>query len=266
MRWAERGEGAPVVFVHGIPTSPALWRHVVPELEARCLAFEMVGYGGSIPEGRGRHISVSRQADHLLDWLEAVGVQRAVLAGHDLGGGVVQIAATRRPEVCAGLVLTNSIAYDSWPIPEVKAMRALGPAVERTPDAVFAPIFRSFVRRGHDDAARGVESADLHWEAYARHGGAAAFVRQIRALHTQDTLAVADLLPRLEVPARIVWGAADSFQKLEYGERLAHDLRAPLERIEGGRHFTPEDHPRAIAGAVRDLLDAPAPRSVATEA
>lgn len=45
------------------------------------------------------------------------------------------------------------------------------------------------------------------------------------------------------LPARVVWGAADQFQKLHYGERLARDLDAPLRRIDGGKHFTPEDHP-----------------------
>jgi hypothetical protein len=43
------------------------------------------------------------------------------------------------------------------------------------------------------------------------------------------------------VPARIVWDAADAFQKLEYGARLAWDLWAPIERIEGGRHCTREE-------------------------
>lgn len=63
MRWEERGEGQPAVFVHGIPTSPRLWRHVIPKVNgARCLAWEMVGYGASIPEGEGRDISVARQA------------------------------------------------------------------------------------------------------------------------------------------------------------------------------------------------------------
>ncbi|MEE4164231.1 MAG: alpha/beta fold hydrolase, partial [Woeseiaceae bacterium] len=52
MRWAESGEGPPVVLLHGIPTSPHLWRHVVPRLEGvRCLAWEMVGYGQSIRAG-----------------------------------------------------------------------------------------------------------------------------------------------------------------------------------------------------------------------
>ena len=75
MRWEERGgddAGPPLVLVHGIPTNPGLWRHVVPRVTGgvRCLAWEMVGYGESIPEGRGRDISVARQADYLLDWLQ----------------------------------------------------------------------------------------------------------------------------------------------------------------------------------------------------
>ncbi|MDQ3913294.1 MAG: hypothetical protein M3305_16295 [Actinomycetota bacterium] len=48
MRWEESGEGPPVVFVHGIPTSPQLWRYVIPRVEGRALAWEMVGYG-SLP-------------------------------------------------------------------------------------------------------------------------------------------------------------------------------------------------------------------------
>ena len=33
MRWEEAGEGRPVVYIHGIPTSPRLWRHVVPRIQ-----------------------------------------------------------------------------------------------------------------------------------------------------------------------------------------------------------------------------------------
>jgi pimeloyl-ACP methyl ester carboxylesterase len=52
----------------------------------------------------------------------------------------------------------------------------------------------------------------------------------------------------------VVWGEADQFQKIEYGERLARDLGAELHRIPGGKHFVPEDHPEAIAEAVNTLL------------
>ncbi len=257
MRWSDEGEGPAVVFVHGIPTGPDLWRHVLPRVDgARKLAWEMVGYAGSIPQGEGRDISVARQADHLLSWLDAIGVERAVLVGHDLGGGVAQIAAVRSPSRCTGLVLVNSIAYDSWPIPSVKAMRAMGGLVTRLPATAFKPVFAGFLRLGHDRADVGAESVARHWTHYLDHGAADAFVRQVRSLHTADTLAVAGALPTLGVPARVVWGAADRFQKLRYGERLAADLAAPLVRLDTARHFVPEDHPEPVATAVEEVLSA----------
>ncbi|NYE47812.1 pimeloyl-ACP methyl ester carboxylesterase [Spinactinospora alkalitolerans] len=259
VRWEETGPGTAtaVVFIHGIPTSPGLWRDVLSHVKAaRCLAFEMVGYGESVPAGRGRDISVARQADYLLGWLEAIGVERAVFVGHDLGGGVAQIAAVRRPESCAGLLLTNAIGYDSWPIPSVKALQGSAGLLERLPPAALRPLLASLILRGHDDLAAARRSYRVHRRQYAAHDGAAALARQVRALDVGDTLAVCGDLARLRVPARVVWGTADRFQKLHYGERLAADLEAPLLRIPGGRHFTPEDHPGIIAAATNDLVRA----------
>jgi pimeloyl-ACP methyl ester carboxylesterase len=255
MRWQEAGEGTPVVFVHGIPTSPALWRDVIPRLEGvRALAWEMVGYGASIPEGRNRDISVGRQAEYLVQWLRALGLEQVVLAGHDLGGGVVQIAAVRNPGLAKGLFLTNAIGYDSWPIPSVDVMDTLGGLVEHFPAPVFKPIYSSFLRLGHDDQEIASESIEIHWANYAEHDAAEAFIRQVRSLNVHDTLAVRDDLPKLGVPARVVWGEADFFQKVRFGEFFAHDLNTELQRIPGGKHFTPEDHPEIVADAVNDLV------------
>lgn len=253
-RWYEAGEGFPVVMVHGIPTSTALWRHVAPLVVGRTMAWEMTGYGSSIPFGEGRDISVAGQADHLLRWLDTLGIERAVFAGHDLGGGVVQIAAVRAPERCVGLLLTNAVSYDSWPIPSVKAMRAMSPIVARLPDSLFRLILLSFFWRGHDTSRQAKDALAAHWPHYAAHAGAAAMVRQIRALHVEDTMRIEAQLPTLEVPARVVWGTGDRFQKVAYGERLARDLRTDLRRIEGAKHWTPEDHPHAIAEAITELV------------
>lgn len=256
MRWLEQGEGMPVVLIHGIPTSPALWRKVMPLMrDTRCLAFEMVGYGDSIPAGVDRDISVSRQADYVAAWMRHLGIEGAILAGHDLGGGVAQIVAVRYPELCAGLFLTNSIGYDSWPIPSVQALQASAPLVSHLPDTAGKQILRLLMYRGHEDSALVRESLELHWLPYGKHGGAASLIRQVQALDVNDTLSVADSLPGLGIPACIVWGAADPFQKIEYGERLARDLGAPLYRIEGGLHFTPEDHPEEIAEHLLALVE-----------
>jgi pimeloyl-ACP methyl ester carboxylesterase len=235
MRWLEHGEGTPVVLVHGIPTSPELWRHVVPHLGGgRCLAWD----------------------DYLATWLGHLDLDRVVLVGHDLGGGVAQIVAIREPERIAGLVLTNAIGYDSWPIPSVKAMQRMAAGLRRLPDAALYPMFVTLLRRGHDNRAREAESIGIHWRHYAAHGAAPSLMCQMSALNVHDTLAVADRLPGLRVPARVVWGGADQFQKVAYGERLARDLGARLERIDGGRHFTPEDHPDRIAPAINEICAA----------
>ncbi|MFU8829387.1 MAG: alpha/beta fold hydrolase [Phycisphaerales bacterium] len=255
MRWEEHGTGTPVVLVHGIPVSPALWRHVVPRLEGcRCLAWEMVGYGASIPQGANRDISIARQARYLAAWMTHLDLEPAILVGHDLGGGVVQIAAVRDRARCRGILLSNTASYDSWPIPSVAAVAAVGAVARHMPMVVLRELLRLFFKRSHATAEQADEAFRTHWPHYEAHGGAAAFVRQVQALDNADTRAIQDQLPALDRPTRIVWGVADQFQTIDYGERLARDLAAPLRRIDDGKHFTPEDFPEIFAEEIMALV------------
>lgn len=52
----------------------------------------------------------------------------------------------------------------------------------------------------------------------------------------------------------MVCGAADQFQKLRYGKRLADDLGCQLITIKGGKHFVPEDPPDIVASAVSAVV------------
>src|SRR5262245_10555947 len=79
MAYVDSGQGRPVVFLHGNPTSSYLWRHVIPRVDAaaRCLAPDLVGMGQSGPAPSGRY----RFADHAryLDaWFEALHLERDV--------------------------------------------------------------------------------------------------------------------------------------------------------------------------------------------
>ena len=97
---------------------------------------------GSVP------ISVGAQADRLNAWIEHLDLGPVTLVGHDLSGGVVHIAAVRRPDLFAGLISTNGIGYDSWPIPSVKAMRAAAPLLSRLPAVALKPAFAILLARG----------------------------------------------------------------------------------------------------------------------
>ena len=254
-RWIEHGTGIPLVLIHGFPTGPSLWRDVMPRIVgARCIAWEMVGYGASMAESRDQDISLARQADYLALTLKHLGIERAVLAGHDLGGGVAQIAAIRYPEICAGLLLANAVAYDDPPVPNISILRGLVGTLRYLPNPPFRAVFRSLLRQGHDSYERAKASFDTYWPHYARNGGVASFRRQLAALDPRDMLAISDRIARVEVPARLVWGVGDASRSIEIGERLARDLGAPLRRIEGAKHFTPEDHPEIIAEEINGLL------------
>lgn len=255
MSWRESGEGPVVIAVHGIPTSPELWRDVLPRLSGvRALAWELVGYGLSMDEGKDRDISVSAQADYLAAWMKHLDIENAILVGHDLGGGVVQQLAVRYPKLCCALFLTNVIGYDSWPIPSVKLLQKTAAVAKHMPDAMFKGLIGSLFARGHDNADAAAAAYRIHGPRYLERGGAAAFIRQVVSLDVEDTLSIADRLSGLGIPARLVWGEADEFQKVEYGRKFASDLDAPLRLIPGGKHFTPEDHPNIIAEEIMKLV------------
>lgn len=257
MRWEEQGEGAPVVLVHGIPTNPRLWRFVLPRLEGlKALAWEMVGFGWSIPAGFGRDISLRAQSVYLYRWLQTMGIERAVFVGHDLGGGVVQRFAVEHPEMCAGLVLVDSVAYDNWPVAPIKAARASRNAIAKMPNPLVRPLVTSAVATlGHDSVQGRAEAPNLYWSPYAATRAGEALAHQLASLDPRHTMEIADDLASLSVPARIVWGELDPLG-MHHARRLARDLRAPIRAVPMARHFTPEDHADEVADEINDLVRA----------
>lgn len=237
--------------VHGIPTSPALWRHVLPLVDdAHLLAWEMVGYGRSSRTHTSADISVKAQAGRLHRWLDELGIERAVLVGHDLGGGVCQVAAVNPPERCAGLVLTNSIAYDSWPIPMVRALQRVRGGTARLTPRLFKPLLADFLHPGHDSRARARESLEAHRPGYAHLRGPAAFARQVAIVangrHPGGRQSPA--------AARRPGGGCLGRRRPVPEGRVRAPPRCgpscPDDGDPGGKHFVPEDHPREVADAV----------------
>ncbi|TWI52474.1 pimeloyl-ACP methyl ester carboxylesterase [Pseudomonas duriflava] len=262
MRWEAHGDtgpdSIPVILIHGVPTQPRLWRYVIPHIDrggVRCLAWEQVGFGWSMDQGLERDISPARQADYLYDWLQHLGIAKAVFVGHDLGGGVIQQLLVKHPELSLGLVLVDSVAYDNWPVPSVRLARSQAARIEGLKPAWLKPLFLSGIYNlGHDNDARREESAALHWKPYDREMGPKLFAHQLRHLEVGDTVSLAGRLATIPGPKQVVWGEADSIP-LASGQRLAEELNAPLTVIPGGRHFNPEDHPVLVAQAISEVVE-----------
>lgn len=121
MTHAETGEGPPVVFLHGNPTSSYLWRNVMPAVAAagyHCLAPDLIGMGDSGPEPAGDYRFL-RHADWLDRWFEAVVSGPAVLVAHDWGGALAQRRARLHPGQVRAIALmetmTTPLTWSDWP-------------------------------------------------------------------------------------------------------------------------------------------------------
>ena len=123
MAYVEVGQGDPIVFLHGNPTSSFLWRNVIPHLEpfGRCIAPDLIGMGDSdkLPNsgpGSYRFVEQRRYLDALLEALDVR--KRVTLVIHDWGSGLGFDWANRHRDAVRGIAYMEAIVgpqgWDHW--------------------------------------------------------------------------------------------------------------------------------------------------------
>lgn len=253
----EAGTGPHVLLLHGIPTNSELWRDVVPRLahRARAIAPDLLGYGRSDAPG-GLPLGVEAQTEYVLELLDSLGVERVTVVGHDIGGAVAQILATRHPDRVERLALVNSVCYDNWPIPEMKALQAAAGVVEHLPARLTTKGVELGLRRGFVHQDRAESFLDAFLEPFSTAEGLDVFVEHARALHCRPTEEAAPRFPSIAVPTAIIWGRQDPFFEVKWAERLAADIpTAELTLVDEASHFAPADAPEPVAEALLRLLE-----------
>ena len=124
MAYTDIGQGDPIVYLHGNPTSSYLWRNVMPHTEqlGRSLAVDLIGMGDSDKlddSGPDRYRFIEHRA-YLDEALEALGVaEKVVLVVHDWGSALGFDWANRHRDAVRGIVYMESIVrpmtWDEWP-------------------------------------------------------------------------------------------------------------------------------------------------------
>jgi haloalkane dehalogenase len=111
MSYVTAGQGDPIVFLHGNPTSSYLWRNVIPHVSGlgRCLAPDLVGMGQSAPSPGGAYRFVDH-ARYLDAWFDALDLHTNVtLVLHDWGSALGFHWASRHPERIRAIAYMESI-------------------------------------------------------------------------------------------------------------------------------------------------------------
>jgi len=123
---AEAGEGFPVLLCHGFPEIWYSWRHQMRALAAagyRALAPDQRGYGETSAPDAIEKYSIHHLVGDLTSLLEALGLERAVVVGHDWGGIVAWQMALLAPHRVAAVVGVNTPFFPRPPAPPLVIMR-----------------------------------------------------------------------------------------------------------------------------------------------
>ena len=272
----EEGNGEPLLLLHGCPFSSFIWREVIPLLSPRyrCLAPDLLGLGDTeTPEGADW--SLRAQAEMVVGFLDALGIERAHVVGHDHGGALAQLLAAERPDRVDRLVISNAEAYDNWPSEEER------PFVRATQVPVLGdvvlwawsrrPLFRLTLKEAkavHDPKVLSAELLDgyIRTNLSDRHRRAKTrrfLAGQFEPENNRVTMDLLDGLRRFDHPTLLVWAKDDPHFGPEWGERLRRDIPGAvrLELLPETGHLLMEERPERFAALVGEFLAGQVPEA-----
>ncbi|WP_214364752.1 alpha/beta fold hydrolase [Pseudonocardia sp. H11422] len=128
----EAGTGDPILLLHGSGpgvSAWANWQHTIPGLsrEFRVLAPDIVGYGATSRPDDVRY-SLQTWTDHVVGFMDALGVERASLVGNSLGGRISLALAEQHPDRVARMVLMGAPGVGMTITEGLRALRAYEPS------------------------------------------------------------------------------------------------------------------------------------------
>ncbi len=246
--WREAGDGAPVLFLHGLGGTRFAWE---PQLEGlssdfRCIAWDMPGYGDSDPLPE---LGFPAIADAIAILLDQLGIEHTHVVGLSFGGQQAMHFALRHPDRLDRLVLADTSHRfgadgtdpEAWKRLRLDALDAgLTPAdiAESVIDSISAPGFTGLERDRAVDAFGQISGEGLR--------------ASIECLPTHD---VTDRLCEIAAPTLVIVGDLDDETPLSYAETLAEKIpNARLVIIDDVGHLTPAENPATFNRLVSEFL------------
>jgi pimeloyl-ACP methyl ester carboxylesterase len=250
------GDGPALLLLHGITNSSETWERVAPRLAEHftLIAPDLLGHGRSATP-RGDY-SLGAHASGVRDVLTALGIDRATVVGHSLGGGIAMQFAYQFPERCERLVLVSSggLGREVHPLLRAASLPGADLVLPALTSAGLIGLGRGvggLLRMARLSPGEDLEVLARGFASLDNAGSRQAFLQTVRSViepggqrvSARDRLTLAALLPTL-----IVWGERDSIIPVEHGA-AAHDAM-PGSRFEvfpGAGHMPHDADPERFA-------------------
>lgn len=268
------GEGPAILLIHGIGDSSATWVDLIPGLARRytVVAPDLLGHGDS--DKPRADYSVATYANGMRDLLGVLGIDRATLVGHSLGGGVAMQFAYQFPERTERLVLVSAGGVGPEVNPVLRAVSLPGadlllsmlalPGMRRG-TGLFAELMRRLDTDLGQDAPELLNMVDALPNATSR----SAFIRTLRAV-VDWRGQVVTMLDRCYLtqgmPTLLLWGSRDSVAPVKhaYGAHAAMP-GSRLEIFDGAGHFPYHSDPARFLALVEEFIETTCPADWSTE-
>jgi pimeloyl-ACP methyl ester carboxylesterase len=229
----------PVILIHGAGGTHLSWPAEIRRMHGqRMLAVDLPGHGKST--GLGKH-SIPEYARSLLDFMDALGLYKAVFVGHSMGGGIALDLALDHPERMAGLGLIASNA-------RLRVAQAIldGLANPTTMPAAIQAIV---------DWSYGLQVDESLKQLAARMLGETRPAVLVGDLVACNNFDVIQRLPEINLPTLIVCGTEDRMTPLRFSEALAVQIPgAALQTIDTAGHMVMLEQPRRVAGILNIFI------------
>jgi pimeloyl-ACP methyl ester carboxylesterase len=258
-----RGEGPPIVLLHGFGASRFTYRTWADELERthELHLVDLVGFGAAPAPAARSGYGPLEQAEAVVRYLREQNLRGATLVGHSLGGGVALLAALRLRDLGEDhrLGAIVSVAGPAYPqaipyyigLARIPLLGWLLLALWRT-DKLVRQVLRYIVY----DPTR-IQDAQV--EGYAAPlrtaRGKRAVLETARRIMPANLAQIATRFGEITAPTLLLWGRHDKIIPLWVGQRLERDLpNARLIVLERCGHVPPEECPEESLRVVREFL------------
>ena len=257
----DEGAGAPVVLLHGFPDTSYLWRRLIPDLVAagyRAIAPDLRGRGRSERPTSVEDYRLTKVVSDVAAIMDALGVERAHVIGHDWGAATAWLFATLKPERVDRLIAVSVGHPSTRGKPSLDELQKgwyrllfLFPDIEASLQEDDWYLLRTLLQDGGDQ--------QQYIEDLSEPGALTAALNWYRAnISPQRLNAPPAQLPPIQAPTMGVFSTGDLYLTEDAMIRSAEFVRGPwrYERIEGVSHWIPSDAPEQFNRLALDFLRA----------
>jgi len=259
IHYQDKGNGTPLVLIHGYTSSVYSWKDVFEPLSQnfRVIAVDLKGFGFSgKPDGDYSRRAQALLVSHLLEHLH---IEHAWICGNSMGGEVALNLAIVNPGQVSGLVLIDSNGV------KVKGSGSLAPSYLLVPGVgriLTALALRSdkLVRQGleksfYDDTKVTGDRITAYYRPLQTRGGQLA---ALRARTQAGQFPVEPELGKISVPTLILWGAQDELIPVEAGHKLNSLIRnSKLVIFDNCGHLLQEEMPARAVDEINNFIHGP---------